>query len=261
MSESISSLPSVFRRRRWPAIATFASVICGSLAYLVFTPRMYEATVRIMVNEKQLSVSDLGRDIATLPNAPGGNPIATQAELARSQRVLEQVRAQVVSQGTNNLPESKLTTNELKDDLKVSIVPATNMLEISYRSQNPLLTARLLNAVSEPMVRENAKAIRAEASSARSFLEGQLPIKHELLAQAEAAESQYKKSSGVVSFTEQTKSLVESLANLEDQEGVLTAQVQEAKERANSLRRTTHAGTIKNTYTAVRTGQDAKLKT
>lgn len=260
MSESISSLPSVFRRRRWPAIATFVSVICGSLAYLVFTPPLYEATVRIMVNEKQLSVSEFGRDLATLPNAPGAEPIATQAELARSQHVLEQARAQIFSHGTYGLPESKLTIEKLKDDLKVSIVPATNILEMRYRSQNPLLSAGLLNAVSEAMIRENAAAIRAEAGSARNFLEGQLPVRRAQLAQAEAAESQYKKSSGIVSFTEQTESLVESLTNLEDQERALSAELKQAKARENSLRRTTDAGTLKNTYAAVRIGQDEELQ-
>lgn len=184
MSESISSLPLVFKRRRWPAIATFVAVICGSLAYLVVTPPLYEATVRIMVNDKQLSVSDFGRDLATLPNALGGNPIATQAELARSQRVLKQARAQILSQGTYGLPESKLKIEKLKKELKVSIVPATNILEISYRSQNRLLSAGLLNAVSEAMVKENAEAIRAEVGSARNFLEGQVPIKRAQLTQA-----------------------------------------------------------------------------
>ncbi len=260
MSESISSLPSVFKRRHWPAIATFVSVICGSLAYLIVTPPMYEATLRIMVNDKQLSVSDLGRDLATLPNAPGGNPIATQAELARSQRVLEQARAQILSQGTYGLPESKLKIEKLKKELKVSIVPATNILEISYRSQNRLLSAGLLNAVSEAMVKENAEAIRAEAGSVRNFLEGQVPIKRAQLAQVEVAESQYKKSSGIVSFTEQTESLVESLTNLEDQERALTAELKQAKARENSLRRTTDAGTLKNTYASVRIGQDEELQ-
>ncbi len=261
MSESISSLASVFRRRRWPAIATFVSVICGSLAYLIVAPRMYEATVRIMVNEKQLSVSELGRDLATLPTLEDASPIATQAELAQSQRVIEQARAQVLSQGTYGLPQSKLTLKNLKKNLKVSIVPATNILELRYLSQNPLLSARLLNAVSETMIGENAEAIRAEAGSARNFLEAEVAKKRAQLAQAEAAQSQYKKSSGVVSFPDQTKSLVASLTNLEEQERTLTAQLQEAKARENSLRRITDdADTLKNTYAAVRIGQDEELK-
>jgi len=41
----------------WPAIATFISVICGALAYLVVTPRLYEAKVRLILDDKQVSIS------------------------------------------------------------------------------------------------------------------------------------------------------------------------------------------------------------
>jgi len=38
-------------------IATFISVICGALAYLVVTPRLYEAKVRLILDDKQVSIS------------------------------------------------------------------------------------------------------------------------------------------------------------------------------------------------------------
>ncbi len=263
MDESISSLPSIFWRHRWSAIATFVSVICGSFAYLVITPPKYEATVRVMLNDNQLSVSDIGRDLAKPSNIGETNPIATQAELARSQRVLEQALTQVSLKGIKDLP----TTGTVKSDLKVSTVPATNILQMSYKSQNSLLTSSVLNAVAEAMVKENAEAIQSKARSVREFLETELPKQRSQLAQAEVAISQYKQTKGIVSFTDsegndstQTQSLLKSLADLDQQELALSSQLQDAKVRNNSLRQTTNTDTIKKAYATVRAGQDEGLK-
>lgn len=263
MGQSISSLISIFWRHRWPATATFFSVMCGAIAYLVITPPKYETTVRVMLSDKQLSVSDFGRDLTKLSDIPQTNPIATQAELARSQRVLEQALNQVSLKGIKDIP----TTGTIKEELKVSIVPATNILQMSYKSQNPLVASSVLNAVAEAMVKENAGAIQSEARTVREFLESQLPKLRSQLAQAEAAISQYKQSQGIISITDsdgndstQTQSLVKSLADLNDQELALSAQIQDAKVRNNSLRQTTNADTIKNAYAIVRAGQDEDLK-
>lgn len=263
MEQSISSIPSIFWRHRLPAIATFVSVICGALAYLATTPPKYEATMRVMLNDKQLSVSDIGRDLARPTEMGQTNPIATQAELARSQRVLEQALTQLSLKGVKDLP----TTGTVKGDLKVSTIPATNILQMSYKSQNPLLTSSVLNAVAEAMVKENAETIRSQASSVREFLEKELPGQRSQLASVEAAIVQYKRSQGIVSTTNsegndsaQTQSLVKNLADLDQQELALSSQLQDAKVRNNSLRQTTNADTIENTYAIVRAGQDEDLK-
>jgi polysaccharide biosynthesis transport protein len=263
MEPNVSSIPSIFWRHRWSAITTFAAVICGAILYIAVTPPKYEATIRVMLNNKQLSVSDIGRDLATLPNLPETNPVATEAELARSQRVLKQALSQLPLKGIKDLP----TSDTVKNDLKVTTVPATNILEMSYKSQNPLLTFSMLNAIAEAMIEENAEVIRSQASVVRRFLENELPKQRSQLATIETAIAQYKSSQGIVSTRDtegndsiQTQSLVTSLADLDRQELALSSQLQDAKIRNNSLRQTTDADTIKNAYAIVRAGQDEDLK-
>lgn len=224
---------------------------------------MYEAKVRISVDDKQLSISEFGRDLTKTSTTQDANPIATQAELARSQRVLEEALVHVSFQGVSNLPE----LGAVKNDLKVSIVPATGILEMSYRSQNPELTPKLLNAVAEAMIQVNAESFRLKAGSVRGFLEAEVPKKRDQLTRAEAALSQYKQSQGIISLStadgqdsSQMQGLVGSLTGLEEQERALSAQLQEARVRDSSLGRTTASGNLKNTYAAVRSGQDEELK-
>jgi uncharacterized protein involved in exopolysaccharide biosynthesis len=215
----------------------------------------------MMLEDKQVSVSELGRDLSQVPSGtPGGpSPIANQAELVQSQRVLKGAVKKVFPQGPES-PQGEQAMEELGDGLKVKIVPATNILELSYQDKDPALAAKLLNAVSEVMVEESTEAIRSEAKAVREFLEREVPKKGAQVRAAEATESRYRQASGIISFEEQTKSLVESLATLEDQERVLSAQLQEVKARVNELQRVTDNSTPQNAYAAGRIGQDEELK-
>lgn len=261
MGKGISTLLSILRRRGLPAVSTLAAVIGASIAYLAITPRFYATSAKLMVDAKGVSVSELGRDL-TQPSVVGrsSNPLADQAELVKSQAVLDKAIENLASQNQHSSHPIQVTPANISSSLKVSILPATNILQLSYFHQNPQFAADVLNAVSQAMVEENIQAISSEATKVRQFLEKEVPVARNRLLQAEVAESRYRQKSGVIADTDQTRSLVESLANLEDQERTLLAQVQEARSRDASLRKLTATKNINNAYTSVRSGQDEQLR-
>jgi capsular exopolysaccharide synthesis family protein len=263
MEKGISSLLAISKRRSFPALATFIAALGTSVAYLAVTPHLYETSARLMLNEKRVSISELGRDLTQVPEgtAGGPNPLADQAELIKSQPVLEKVVVRLKNRlPQSQIPQSQLTFSEIRKSLRVKIVPATNILELTYQGKDPNLAVEVLNAVSQSMVEENAKAISSEATKVRKFLEEEVPIARKTLQKAEIAENRYRQISGIISIDEQTKSLVVSLANLEDQERTLVAQLQETKSRDISLRQITDAKSINNAYASVRSGQDEQVK-
>lgn len=263
MEKGISSLLGVLKRRSLPALVMFTAVIGGAFAYLNVTPRLYETSARLMQDDNRVSVSELGRDLTQVGNGtPGGaSPLANQAELVKSERVLEKAIALAFPQSDRNSPQNKIAIQELKQNLGVKIVPATSILELSYKSKDPQLAAKLLNAVSAAMIQENTKQISSEATKVREFLENnEIPNARKRLATAEARESEYRHLSGIIAFDEQTKSSVASLATLEDQERTLTAQLQEAQGRDASLRKITNAQPPDKAYQSVRAGQDEEFK-
>lgn len=261
MAKSISSLLSAFKRRRWPALATSASVIAASVAYLWVTPSVYQVTSRIILDDKKVSVSELGRDLSQgSSGTPGGpSPLANQVELVRSQRVLKGAYEKVFP-GVMSSSQEKLISEKLKKKLKVKIVPATNILELSYQDRDPVVATKLLNAIVQTMIEESTEALRSEAKAVRQFLEREIPKKQAMTQAAEAAENRYRQVSGIVSFEEQTKSLVNSLAALEDQERVLSSQLQGEKAQVKELQQITDNSTLQDAYAAGRLGQDAELK-
>jgi succinoglycan biosynthesis transport protein ExoP len=251
-----SILLSVLKRRMLPAMMTFASVMVAAIAYLAFTPRLYEATARLMLNDNQLSVSDLGRDLGRLPSAAAGgpNPLATQSELLKSQRVLKRA--------IRKLPfkEDTLTVHQISQELRVRIVPGTNILELSYRDKNPKLAAALLNAATAAMVEENIANIRAGASSVRAFLETEVPKQRTVLEEVEARENRYRQENGLISVAEQTQELVQSLGAVENQERDLSSQLQDLTSQHLSLQQLVGTASSKKAYTSARVGQDEELK-
>ncbi len=110
------------------------------------------------------------------------------------------------------------------------------------------------------MVEEDARSIRLEASSVRKFLETKVPEEQAKLEQAEVAESQYRRASGIIAPTPQTESLVRDLASIEEQERTLIAQIREARTRGNLLQGVTGVNALNNAYAAIRLGQDEELR-
>ncbi|SRR5579883_604895 len=261
-ASSMSSLLTVMKRHWWIALIIFASSTGAALVYLRVTHPLYTTSVRLMLDDKRVSISELGRALSAVPEGtPGGaNPIATQAELIKSQRVLRRALAQGFSYGADNSSQRIPTIDELSKALKVKIVPATNILEVTYQNQDPNQAAGLLNAIAIAMVDENAETTRLEAFSVRKFLEIKVPEQQERLEQAELAENRYREATGIVSIEAQTQSLVNRLSSLEDQEQTLFSQLQQARTRDRLLQHVTGVNALKSAYDAVRIGQDQSLK-
>ncbi|MEO0769987.1 MAG: Wzz/FepE/Etk N-terminal domain-containing protein, partial [Cyanobacteria bacterium J06649_4] len=79
---------SPFKRYWWVTIPAFLATMGGALVYLTLASRVYEATVRLSVEDDRASVSNIGQTLTETDELGGANPIVTQAEVVRSQGVL-----------------------------------------------------------------------------------------------------------------------------------------------------------------------------
>ncbi|MEL6353708.1 MAG: polysaccharide biosynthesis tyrosine autokinase [Cyanobacteria bacterium J06627_28] len=269
---------SPFRRHWWIAIPAFLATMGGALAYLTLVPRTYEATVRLSVEDERTSVSSLGQTLTETEEVGGANPIVTQAEVVRSQGVLraalDRYRA---SRGQSSAPDAAAssagrpspqagangmpTVDSLAEDLIVNIVPATNIVEMTYRSQDPLMAADLVNAVAQEAVNQNTEDINLEASAVREFLESRIRPLQARLQQAEQAESLYRQTNGVIDVDAQNRQLVTSLAELEQEERALAAALEEVTTRDRRLQDVTGITSPETAYDIARVGQDPQLQT
>ncbi|MEM9482970.1 MAG: polysaccharide biosynthesis tyrosine autokinase [Cyanobacteria bacterium P01_F01_bin.116] len=257
-STLLRSLTSALKRHYLVALATFTSVIGGSIVYLVVTPPVYESSIRLMVDPKEVSVSDLGRALNNLESSSEVNPLATQAEMLTSDHVIRKALLKVFPEDLSEADVASLTW-DVSGGLQAKIIPATNILELSLQYTEPKLTAKILDAVVESAVEDNIEVIRAKASTVREFLEAKIPDQQSRLKQAEAAENVYRQENGIVSLQEQTSSLINSLTSIENEERALYAQLQESTERLDLLQQVTGVEQLDIAYEAIRIGQDQEL--
>ena len=253
------SITPVIKRNFWNALATFGAVVGASALYLRFTPPMYESSARLILDERRVSVSELGQALAANSTPGDASPIATQAELITSERILKRAIGLLNPRGASEQPLPSV--GEVGGSLRVKIVPATNILELSYKSPDPKLAAEMLNAVSQAMVQESGESIRQQASSVREFVETRVPQQQANLEQAELAESRFKEANGIVGLEAQDTSLINSLTAVEDQGRTLTAQLKEAQRKSGLLQGVIGVNNVQTAYLASRAGQDDQLKT
>lgn len=252
--------------------------MAGALAYLALAPRVYEATVRLSVEDERTSVSDIGQSLTEADELGGANPIVTQAEVVRSQGVLRAALnryREAIGQSTpppSNAPTDSAptqgsarqgnvpTVDQLEEEMVVSVIPATNILEVTYRSPDPVMAADLVNAVAQAAVNQNIEDINVEASAVREFLETQLPALQANLRQAEQAEGQYRQANVLVDVDAQNRQMVTGLAELEQEERALLAALQEVVTRDQRLQDVTGITSPEAAYDIARVGQDAQLQ-
>lgn len=246
--------------RHWlPSALVFSSVMAGAIAYLKVTPQLYEAKAQLTLDDRQVSVSNLGSDLTKLPESGAGlpNPLATTAELLKSPALLKRALVKVQVGGAKNVPP----IGQLSKELRVKILPATNILELSYRGHSPKLTAQLLDAITAVAVEDNLDTIRAGARSIKAFLEAEVPKQRARLERLEAAENRYRQANQLVAMEDRTKELVKSLEATQNQERDLSTQLQEAIARKASIGKLIGTASPQSGLVSVRIGQDEELKT
>lgn len=261
MEHSLPSLHSVWHRRGWVAILALLSTLGGGVAYLFLAAPKYEVKARLILNDRQLGISELSRDISQVWSYRTGesSPLATQSELIKSQRVIQEALDRVDIEALDPLAVPP-TLQQVRKHLNIAVIPATNILEVSYQNESEALAVELLNSIAETMVDESVREIRLEAKAVREFLEQEVPRQREITAAAEQAENEYRRMSGLVNVEEQTAQLVASLGNLEAQETAVVAEYQERITQVEQLRQLTGIDNPKSAYIGSRVGGDQEIE-
>ncbi|MGL5795335.1 MAG: GumC family protein [Waterburya sp.] len=261
-TSSSLSLISAFKKHYWIAIFTFISTIGASVLYLNIIPSRYKTEAKLIVGEQEVSVSNLGQQLTEKNiKTPGktADPVATQAELVKTRNVLQRALRnfqQDTGVSDNELPDIRT----FKKAINVEIMPATNVLRLTYHDSDPKIAAQLLNSVAKSVVEENIETNRSQASTLRRFLEAKITEQQAKLKQVEATESGYRQAQGQIDLETQTKSLVNSLTELENEERMLMGQLRATTINNDLLKQVTGVDTFEQASQIIRLSEDEELQ-
>ncbi|MGL4882423.1 MAG: GumC family protein, partial [Waterburya sp.] len=176
-------------KRRWlPGSVAFLSVLILGIVATSLKKDVYEAEAKLKFkgNTVSSSLTEVSRALEEFsPIAEKGNPIDTEAEVLRSVPLIKK---------TINDPELLLTDEEgnklsvaaFQEKLTVGSITATDILQVSYASNDPGKAAQIVNTLVRNYLENNLVVNKAEAVSAREFLEQQLPKVEASLRKTEA---------------------------------------------------------------------------
>ncbi len=172
---------AVIAARRWFLVAVFLLVVGGAAAYTYAQIPIYEAGALVLIEPKQINVTN----VQDLYDPTGGSTreyYTTQFRLLTSRRIAEPVHQELGLE--RSIGVDGLMRNIVVDPLKNS-----RLVRVGYRSTDPVLAAKVANALVESYVRdtrqrslginaaglaqlrEQAKALRAKVERTAEELE------------------------------------------------------------------------------------------
>ncbi|MEM8960873.1 MAG: polysaccharide biosynthesis tyrosine autokinase [Acidobacteriota bacterium] len=180
-------------RRRWLLLLA-CCLIAGAWALLRYTltTKEYRATSVIQIERRRLSVVATGGQASWLEDWWNMEYYPTQYRLLRSRGMAERVLIDLrlyedplfagtntVNAGGDGSAEADAATiarfaGRLKGGLEVNPIKDTQLVELSYRSSNPELAARIANGYAEAFIEWGIETRTSTVGKASNFLAAQI---------------------------------------------------------------------------------------
>ncbi|MFB2767702.1 GumC family protein [Pelatocladus sp. BLCC-F211] len=210
-------------KRRWRLIVSIilASIGLSGLALFMQKPEYQADGILLFKSDRTSSLTKVGEKIGDLEALMReGNPLETQAVIVNSHPMLQEV----------------ITALELKDEqgklidpelLKINVKPivGTDVLKVSYASNDPELAAAIVNQLMKSYVKNNIQTNRAQVSAAGEFIKEQLPNSRRELERAAEALRQFKIQNRVIQLAEESSAAIDIISKLDQEMNQIKAEL------------------------------------
>lgn len=202
-------------KRRW-FIASGVFAVCSGLAglSLLLQKPAYEASGKLLFqSNKASSLTGVGEKIGHLDSIRReANPLETQALLINSEPVLKEVVDTLKLKGKDGGP---LETGAIA--LDIQSVPGTDVLQVSYSSEDPVLAKAVVNQAMKAYMDENTRRNQSDAVGAGKFIQEQLRTAQEELNAATEALRRFKAKHKIINLEEETSGAVKNITNIDEE--------------------------------------------
>lgn len=204
-------------KRRWkPAIATFAVVLLAAFFAKPAPKVRYVSSAKLLLRSDQTpTLTGVSEGLGSLaPLKVKNDPIETQREIIFSLPILEDT---IQSLNIRDEDGELMSTSKLARGLRVNTIEDTDVIGISYRSEQPELSAAVVNQVMRSYIKANVDDNRAVVVAARTFLEKELPVASANVETLSAALEQFNSNNNIISLEDESLATVEALTRVEQQ--------------------------------------------
>ncbi|MCH8124392.1 GumC family protein [candidate division KSB1 bacterium] len=222
-SFSLRNLFMVIFKRKLTLLVVFLSVVAiGSIvSYLL--PRIYQAKATILIKDDTEDEKAILFKNSAYRGIGQFDWVNSEVEILRSYPVAERVvqelqLSQVYFKNHSNKPNiDKIifakTVIRVREKFRVDVPRNSNVLEISYKTKDPLLAAEVVKSFINTY--KTYRSEISEQSETHQFFEEQLKIENDKLQKLERQQSAYKKEKEMLSTEAQSEILRNKLNNYE----------------------------------------------
>jgi succinoglycan biosynthesis transport protein ExoP len=218
---SISHYLWLVRRNRWRILLFVAASVAATVIVSSRLTPVFEATATVDI-DREVPTGIVGQEARRLGMNDNDQFMATQIALIESDSVLrpvaDQYKLREIEQDSN---DDDTRTSTLSHDapvvlkqLKVARPPNTYLLQISYRSTEPLLAALVANAVAQSYLERTYDIRFRSSASLTSFMERQLEELKAKMERSSAALAQFERELNVINPEEKTSIISARLLQL-----------------------------------------------
>ena len=222
-------------KRRW-FIASGVFAVCSGLAglSLLLQKPAYEASGKLLFqSNKASSLTGVGEKIEHLDSIRReANPLETQALLINSEPVLKEVVDTLKLKGKDGAP---LDTGAIA--LDIASVPGTDVLQVSYSSEDPVLAKAVVNQAMKAYMDENTRRNQSEAVGAGKFIQEQLRTAQEELNSATEALRRFKAKNKIINLQEETSGAVKNITQIDEDLNNARSELADLSARETQIRR------------------------
>ncbi len=219
-------------KRRWiPGLGVFLPVCMVSILASSLKKPIYQAVGKLFFHRTNTisSLTDVGGEQGKSETFT----LSTEAEVISSISIVQKTIDKLSLKDEQGQP---LGYNLFLNQLTISNVKDTDILQISYRDQDPDLAAKVVNTLMVIYLDYKESIQKSKAVSARKFIEKQLSKEELLIRQTETKLAQFKEKNNIISLQEEANKSVEMMANLQQKIGEIKAKMANVSTQVRRIR-------------------------
>ncbi|WP_457325249.1 chain length determinant protein EpsF [Roseateles sp. P5_E11] len=200
---------AVLRARKWAALGVFAFVVTAIVVISLVLPKKYKGEASVVIDVKPDPITAFVNPSAIMPSF-----MATQLDILMSDRValrvirdLKLTEVPGIREQWQDDGEGKGTIEQyvilfLQNYLDVKPSRESNVINISFKSQDPTFAAALANAYAKAYIATTLELRADPAQNFRKFFDTQTHDAREALERAQAKLSAFQREKGIIATDE-----------------------------------------------------------
>ena len=269
LSHTLRDIVAIGFRHKRVMILCFLGIFLGALLSALVLPPSYRAETKILVKKERVDpvVSPQQTAPMMLKDSVSEEELNSEVELIGSEDVLrkvvldcglEQKKSLLSRLGIGQSEETRIAkaTRRLKADLAIEAVKKSNMISVSYESQNPQLAAKVLDTLNAAYIQKHLEVHHPTGQA--KFFDQETERYRKALEETEAELKEFDTTLGGVAPQASRDLVLQKLSDFNGDLHTTQAQIKETQTRIANLERQ-QGTTASRLTTQMKKGDDPQV--